>query len=72
MFGLKGVGGWIAQGESHQIVSFEIEPLGEVSEHSHDFPQWGVVVEAKMEPTIDGKRVSRTQKNRHHTALRSA
>jgi quercetin dioxygenase-like cupin family protein len=51
----KGVKGWIAQGESHQIVFFEIEPLGEVSEHSHNTPQWGVVVEGKMELTIEGK-----------------
>lgn len=51
----KGVRGWIAQGESHQIVFFEIEPLGEVSEHGHDSPQWGVVVEGKMELTIDNK-----------------
>lgn len=51
----KGVRGWIAQGESHQIVFFEIEPLGDVSEHSHDSPQWGIVVEGKMVLTIDGK-----------------
>lgn len=51
----KGVRGWIAQGESHQIVFFEIEPLGEVSEHSHDSSQWGIVVEGKMELTIEGK-----------------
>ena len=51
----KGVRGWIAQGESNQIVFFEIKPLGEVSEHSHDSPQWGVVVEGKMELAIDGK-----------------
>jgi quercetin dioxygenase-like cupin family protein len=51
----KGVRGWIAQGENHQIVFFEIEPLGEVSEHSHNAPQWGVVVEGKMELTIDNK-----------------
>jgi len=51
----KGVRGWIAQGESHQIVFFEIEPFGEVSEHSHDSPQWGIVVEGEMELTIDNK-----------------
>ena len=48
----KGVRGWIAQGESHQIVFFEIEPLGKVSEHIHNSPQWGIVVEGKMELTI--------------------
>jgi len=49
----KGVRGWISQGENHQIVFFEIEPLGEVPEHSHETPQWGIVVEGKMELTID-------------------
>jgi quercetin dioxygenase-like cupin family protein len=27
----------------------------QVPEHSHDYPQWGIVVEGKMELTIDGK-----------------
>lgn len=51
----KGVKGWIAQGESHQIVFFEIEPFRKVSEHSHNSPQWGIVVEGKMELTIGNK-----------------
>ncbi|MCW3981018.1 MAG: cupin domain-containing protein [Candidatus Bathyarchaeota archaeon] len=49
----EGVRGWIAQGENHQIVFFEMERLGEVSEHSHESPQWGIVVEGKMELTIN-------------------
>jgi quercetin dioxygenase-like cupin family protein len=51
----RGVRGWIAQGESHQIVFLEIEPSGEVSEHSHGSPQWGIVVEGKIELTIGGE-----------------
>lgn len=51
----KGVRGWIAQGKNHQIVFFEIEPFGKVSAHSHNSPQWGIVVEGKMELTVDGK-----------------
>ena len=47
-----GVRGWIAQGESHQIVFLEIKPFGEVSEHSHGSPQWGIVVEGKIELAI--------------------
>jgi len=53
--GFKGVRGWISQGENHQIVFFDIEPLGEVTEHSHDSPQWGMVVEGAMELTINKK-----------------
>lgn len=51
----RGVKGSIAQGDSHQIVFFEIEPFGKVSEHSHYAPKWGVVVEGKMELTIGNK-----------------
>lgn len=49
----EGVRGWIAQGENHQIVFFEMDPLGEVAEHSHESPQWGIVVEGKIELTIN-------------------
>jgi quercetin dioxygenase-like cupin family protein len=50
----KGVKGWIAQGETHQIVFFEIESSAEVPEHSHN-AQWGIVVEGEMKLTINGK-----------------
>lgn len=50
-----GVRGWIAQGKNHQILFFEIDALAEVSEHSHDSPQWGFVIEGAMELTIEGK-----------------
>jgi len=53
--GFKGLRGWIAQGENHQIVFFDIESLGEVTEHSHDSHQWGMVVEGIMELTINRK-----------------
>jgi len=32
----EGVKGWIAQGESHQMVFFEMEPFRRVPEHSHE------------------------------------
>ncbi|MGQ9460459.1 MAG: cupin domain-containing protein [Candidatus Bathyarchaeaceae archaeon] len=51
--GFKGVRGWISQSENHQIVFFDIEPLGAVTEHSHDSPQWGMFVEGAMELTIN-------------------
>ncbi|MDL1976182.1 MAG: cupin domain-containing protein [Deltaproteobacteria bacterium] len=50
----KGVRGWLSQGENHQIVFFEIEPIGEVAAHKHG-AQWGVVFEGEMELTIGGK-----------------
>jgi len=51
------VRGWISQAADHQVVFFEIEPIGEVAPHSHG-DQWGVVVEGEMDLTIDG--VTRT------------
>ncbi len=49
-----GVRGWISQGEDHQIVFLEIEPIGEVSPHSHG-EQWGVVLEGEMDLTVGGE-----------------
>ena len=49
----KGVRGWISQAKDHQIVFFDIEPIGKVSEHSHG-AQWGIVIHGEMELTIGG------------------
>jgi quercetin dioxygenase-like cupin family protein len=49
----KGVRGWLLQGKDQQLVFFDIEPIGEVAEHSHG-AQWGIVVEGEMDLTIDG------------------
>ena len=56
----NGVKGKLFQGNDHQIVFFDIEPIGEVAEHSHG-AQWGVVFEGEMDLTIDG--VTKTYKN---------
>ena len=48
---LAGVRGWISQAEDHQIVFFDIDPIGEVPRHCHG-EQWGIVVEGEMELTI--------------------
>jgi quercetin dioxygenase-like cupin family protein len=58
--GFKGVRGWLSQGKDHQIVFFDIEPIGEVTEHSHG-AQWGIVVDGEMDLTIGG--VTKTYKN---------
>jgi len=49
----KGIRGWISQAKDHQIVFFDIKPIGEVREHSHG-AQWGIVIEGEMELTING------------------
>ncbi len=51
---LEGVRGWLSQGPDHQIVFFEIEPIGEIPPHSHG-EQWGIVVEGEMDLTIGGE-----------------
>lgn len=49
-----GVRGWILQGENQQALFLDIDPIGEVSEHSHS-AQMGVVIEGEMSLTIGGE-----------------
>jgi len=48
---IPGVRGWISQAAEHQVVFFEIDPIGDIPPHSHA-EQWGIVVEGEMELTI--------------------
>jgi quercetin dioxygenase-like cupin family protein len=49
----KGIRAWILQGEKHQLVFFEMKPSAQVPEHCHDYAQWGLMMEGKMELTIN-------------------
>ena len=51
----KGVKAWILQGEKHQLIFFEMQSRALVPEHSHSYPQWGMVVDGTMKLTINGK-----------------
>ena len=51
----EGVRAWILQGETHQLVFFQMEANARVPEHSHDYAQWGMVIEGEMELTIEGR-----------------
>jgi len=51
----EGVKGWILQGGNSQLVFFEFEADAKVPKHSHGYPQWGIVIDGKMELTISGK-----------------
>ena len=51
---LPGVRGWISQASDHQVVFLDIDPIGEVPQHTHG-EQWGIVVEGEMELTIGGE-----------------
>ena len=48
---LDGVRAWISQATDHQVVFFDIDPIGVVPSHTHG-EQWGIVVEGEMELTI--------------------
>jgi len=51
----EGVKAWILQSDARQLVFFEFEADADVPEHSHGYPQWGMVIDGKMELTISGK-----------------
>ena len=51
----EGVKAWILQGEKQQLIFFEFVPTAKVPEHSHGYPQWGMVIDGEMKLTIDGK-----------------
>jgi quercetin dioxygenase-like cupin family protein len=51
----KGVKAWIVQTDSRQLVFFEMQPDAVVPEHSHGYPQWGMLIGGGMKLTVDGK-----------------
>jgi len=48
---LEGVKGWLAQGESFQIVFFEIQEGRSIPPHSHG-PQFGFIIKGSLSLTI--------------------
>ena len=50
---LKGIKAYLSQSENHQIIFMEFGGDIEVPEHSHE-SQWGIVLEGKLDLTIDG------------------
>jgi quercetin dioxygenase-like cupin family protein len=51
----QGSKAWILQAESMQMVFFEFQEGGRVTDHSHSYSQWGMVIDGIMELTINGK-----------------
>jgi quercetin dioxygenase-like cupin family protein len=51
----EGVKAWILQGKNHQLVFFQMEANAKAPVHSHNYAQWGMVIEGEMELTIEGK-----------------
>jgi len=52
---VKGIRAWVLQAKWHQLVFFEMAPNTQLPEHSHDYPQWGIMLKGKMQLSIDGK-----------------
>jgi quercetin dioxygenase-like cupin family protein len=50
-----GVKAWIVQAPKHQLIFFEFEPTAVVPEHSHPYPQWGILLKGGMHLTVNGK-----------------
>jgi len=49
----EGVKAWILQSDARQLVFFEFEAGADVPEHSHGYVQWGMVIDGKMELTVN-------------------
>jgi len=46
---------WILQGENCQLIFFEMQSTVIVPEHSHNYPQWGMLIEGEMKLTINDR-----------------
>lgn len=51
---LKGIRGWLLQGQDQQLVFFDLQTIAEIPEHFHG-EQWGVLISGEMELTIKGE-----------------
>jgi quercetin dioxygenase-like cupin family protein len=53
---ITGIKAHVLQSTKHQLVFFEMEAHAKVPEHYHDYDQWGMMIEGKMELTINGEK----------------
>ena len=60
---LDGLKAYLSQAMNHQIVFMEFSEDVEVSEHSHE-SQWGVVLEGRIDLTVDGVERTYTKGDR--------
>jgi quercetin dioxygenase-like cupin family protein len=54
-FSAKPKTGLIELSARAQLVFFEMEPSAAVPEHTHGYPQWGMVIDGEGDLIIDGK-----------------
>jgi len=60
---IDGLKGYILQSDNHQILFMKCDEDAEVPEHSHE-SHWSVVMEGKINLTIDGVKQSYTKGDR--------
>ncbi len=46
---------WTLQGETHQLVFYQMEANSRIPEHSHEYGEWAMVIEGEIELTVEGK-----------------
>jgi quercetin dioxygenase-like cupin family protein len=61
---IEGLRAYISQSETHQILFMEFEKAAVVPEHSHE-GQLGIVLEGKIDLTIDGEERTYTKGDRY-------
>jgi mannose-6-phosphate isomerase-like protein (cupin superfamily) len=60
---LDGLKAYLSQADSHQILFMQFDEDVEIPEHSHE-SQWGVVLEGRIDLTIDGVERTYTKGDR--------
>jgi quercetin dioxygenase-like cupin family protein len=62
---IDGIKAYLSQSESHQIIFMEFGKDVDLPEHSHA-AQFGIVLEGKIELTVDGKKKDYTKGDRYY------
>jgi quercetin dioxygenase-like cupin family protein len=62
---LEGIKAYLSQSDSHQIIFMEFGKDVDLPEHSHA-AQVGIVLEGKIELTIDGEKTTYTKGDRYY------
>jgi mannose-6-phosphate isomerase-like protein (cupin superfamily) len=62
---LEGIKAYLSQSDTHQIIFMEFEKDVDLPEHSHA-AQIGIVLEDKIDLTVDGKKQTYTKGDRYY------
>ena len=62
---IEGIKAYLSQSDTHQIIFMEFEKDADLPEHSHA-AQIGIVLEGRIDLTIDGKKKTFTKGDRYY------